>query len=460
MRLSRRYGQLLREACGNVFAQKRTARRAVEHAQALPHALGRRTVSRLICALGRQHRDWSAEYKFYSRSRWAAEAMFDPVFKDYFERFPDAPVVVAVDDTKLHKTGRKIPGASWQRDPMSPPFHLNLTYALRYLQASLLFTLSRDGGDYPTRALPVRFREVPVLKKPGKRASAEERAAWREARKTDNLSVHTVTLLRQLREHLDAQGAAARSLLAVLDGSFCNRTVFRAPLERTHLLARCRKDAKLCQPAKPGTQRRYDPQKFTPQQVRQDPTLPWQQVRLYYGGAWREIRYKERTGILWQRGARLRPLRLIVFAPQPYKTSPNGPTYYRDPAYYLCTDIDSPIPLLAQAAFDRLQIEVNHREEKDTLGVGQAQLRSPLAVQRQPEFAVAAYSLLHLAALQEFGPQRTDDYVALPAWRRNAKRPSLLDLIALLRKEEMEKTAAQWRNTPISSENTVLYAYT
>ena len=86
----------------------------------------------------------------------------------------------------------------------------------------------------------------------------------------------------------------------------------------------------------------------------------------------------------------------------------------------------------------RWQIEVNHREEKDTLGIGQAQLRSRLSVPRQPAFAVAAYSALHLAALLTFGPHRDTHYPALPKWRRNAARPSCLDLITLVRKDMAE----------------------
>jgi len=49
---------------------------------------------------------------------------------------------------------------------------------------------------------------------------------------------------------------------------------------------------------------------------------------------------------------------------------------------------------LLQVYFDRWQIEVNHREEKDTLGVGQAQLRHILSVPKQPAFSVASYSAL------------------------------------------------------------------
>ena len=77
----------------------------------------------------------------------------------------------------------------------------------------------------------------------------------------------------------------------------------------------------------------------------------------------------------------------------------------------LCTDLVSPIEQLVQASFDRWQIEVNHRDEKDILGVGQAQVRSPQSVPRQPAFMVATYSMILLAALQTFGPGRTRDYV-------------------------------------------------
>ena len=91
-----------------------------------------------------------------------------------------------------------------------------------------------------------------------------------------------------------------------------------------------------------------------------------------------------------------------------------------------------------QIYFDRWQIEVNHREEKDTLGIGQAQLWNPTAIPKQPALAVAAYSALMLAALKVFGAGRGSAYAQLPRWRRNARRPSCLDLITLLRKEACE----------------------
>jgi hypothetical protein len=84
--------------------------------------------------------------------------------------------------------------------------------------------------------------------------------------------------------------------------------------------------------------------------------------------------------------------------------------------------------------------QVNHREEKDTLGIGQAQLWNVTSVPKQPVLAVASYSALLLASLQAFGAERGNAYAQLPKWRRNARRPSCLDLITLLRKEMTQPT--------------------
>jgi hypothetical protein len=131
-------------------------------------------------------------------------------------------------------------------------------------------------------------------------------------------------------------------------------------------------------------------------------------------------------------------LRLLVLAPLPYQPPGRPRKHYHDPAFLLTTDHRGTARELLQPYLDRWQIEVNHREEKDTLGVGQAQLRSRQSVPRQPAFVVAAYSALLLAGILAFGPDRGDAYPQLPKWRRNAKRPSCLDLIAVLRREMTE----------------------
>lgn len=440
------------------FAQSRTYQRAVAHALAAACTFGRRTLSRSIALLGRAQKDWSADYKIFSRSPWRAQDLFAPVLTAYLQHYPQGPLTVAFDDTKLPKTGKKIPTAFWQRHPLSPPFRINLLYGLRFLQASLLFPHYHEG-DFSARAFPVRFHEVPAVAKPGRRASEEAQQEYRRLQRLKNLSTQSLAVVRDLRAQFDGLGAAARLLLLVLDGSFCNQTFFKASLERTELLARGRKDARLCFPAPAGSRRRYAAALFTPEQVRQDQARPWQQAKVYFGGQWREVRYKEVPGVLWRRGAGQRPLRLLVVAPLPYRVSPHARLNYRQPAYLLTTDLASGAASLLQAYLDRWQIEVNYRDEKSLLGVGQAQVRSALSVPRQPALVVAAYSLLLLAALQAFGPGRTSDYLPLPKWRRPASRPSLLDILNLLR-HQINETSVSGPIGGISAETLMHCAYT
>ncbi len=420
-----------------VFVQNRTWVRAARQALGSLLVLGRATVSRILWTSGRQQKSWSGEYFLHSRAVWDPQALFTPLLKKGLAFCPGKLVGVAVDDTRLRKTGRSIPQAAWHRDPMSPPFHTNLMLGLRFLQASLLLPLHR-AGSFSARAIPIRFQEVSTVKKPGKRASEQAWQQYKEDRKRFNLSQRFVETMAQLRSALDQAGGERKTLAIAGDGSFCNRTVLAAIPQRAILIARTRKDAKLCFAAEPGGRRVYASEKFTPEDVRQQENIAWITTKLFYGGKRRKIRYKEVSQVLWQSGAKTRLLRLFVIAPTPYRKRKSSKLYYRQPAFLLCTDLRSSARQLLQIYLDRWQIEVNHREEKDTLGVGQAQLWNPTSVPKQPALAVAAYSALMLAALEVFGAERGQAYAQLPKWRRNARRPSCLDLITLLRKEATE----------------------
>jgi hypothetical protein len=421
----------------SVFIQRRLLLRAQRQALGALLVLGRATLARILWTNGREQHSWSAEYFLHSRAQWEPQALFAPLFKEGLSWCPGRLVGVAVDDTWVRKTDRAIPHVAYHRDPLSPPFHTNLVLGLRFLQSSLLLPLHR-GGEFSARAIPIRFEAVPTVKKPGKRADSQAWEQYHADRKRLNLSQRFVATSKQLRTALDQAGGQAKMLVLAGDGSFCNRTTLGEIPQRTQLIVRTRKDARLCLPAAPGTRRIYAADKFTPAQVRQDQTIPWHATKIFYGGRQRKIRYKSLAHVLWQRGGRTRPLRLFVIAPTPYRKRQAARWYYRDPAYLLCTDRTSSPRRLLQIYFDRWQIEVNHREEKDTLGVGQAQLWNPAGVPKQPALVVAAYSALMLAALKTYGPERGQAYAALPKWRRHAKRPSCLDLMTLLRKEATE----------------------
>lgn len=418
------------------FSHRRTQLRAQRLWLSVLLCLGRKWITRVITVANRDQRDWSADYKVFNRSQWTAEDLFTPVAKHSLEFTENNdPIVIGGDETKLKRAGKRVKRSSWLRDPLSPPFRINLIKGIRFVQFSVLLPLHRLYG-VAARAVPVSFEPVDIPRKPRKNSSDEEKAAYKEAKRLNSMCKQALRQMRALRQQYDLVGAGARLLLFVLDGGFCNRTIFKEPLERIRVLARCRKDAKLCFPCDDPLhpKRVYSPEKFTPESVRTN-NEPWKKEEFFIGGKKRPVRFKERSGVLWQRGAGRKLLRLVVIAPIPYRLSLNSKVNYRQPSFFLCDDLDLPIELLIQAALDRWQIEVNHRDEKQHIGIGHPQVWNDRSVDRLPAFMVAAYSFLLLASLQAYGAKRTDDYLRPPKWQHRRTRPSCLDLLSLLQKE-------------------------
>lgn len=425
-----------------VFPQQRSLSRAMALAFGILCGVGRRTLTRAIAFQGNTQKDWSADYKVFSRSPWEPRALFHPILEQAIQEHQLERIVISTDDTRVWRNGKHVPQTQWHRDPMGPPFQTNLRWGHRFLQASLVLPLYQKDPESSSRSVPVRFEMAPVVKKPGQKASGDDLKAYRQLKKEKNLSVQFVHLTREVRQRLNQTGHSQKPLVQVGDGSFCNRTVFGQDWQGQNItvVARCRKDIKLCRRAPGRGPRFYGKSKFTPEQVRRrDSRARWQKAQIFHGGCFREVRYKELSKIYWQGGSRKKEVRLLVVAPVGYRTSKNGRKYYRQPAYLLTTDLSTPALELLQAYFDRWGIEVNHRDEKEILGVGQAQVWNEQSVSKVPALLVAMYSWLLLAGLKCYGPTRTQVYEPLPKWRRGAKRPSCLDLITLLRKQLADK---------------------
>jgi hypothetical protein len=90
------------------------------------------------------------------------------------------------------------------------------------------------------------------------------------------------------------------------------------------MLCRARQDAVLCHKHEGAGRRCHGAQTFTPDSVRRDRSIPWQETTGRCGAQEHGVRYKDVGGVYWRNGARRRPLRLIVLSPQPYRRSPRG----------------------------------------------------------------------------------------------------------------------------------------
>jgi hypothetical protein len=183
-----------------------------------------------------------------------------------------------------------------------------------------------------------------------------------------------------------------------------------------------------------GRPRRYGPVAPTPEQIlKDDDAFPVIQVKCFAAGQLREIPVKVLRPVYWRKAGVDMPLQIVVIKPLGYRLRNGSKLLYKQPAFLGCTDPELDLTIFVQGYVNRWEIECNHRDEKSLLGVAQGQVRNPDSVRRLPQLQVAGYSLLLLASILSSGFQRTSDYLPLPKWRRQSLRPSLLDLLALLR---------------------------
>src|SRR5436190_4266554 len=97
------------------------------------------------------------------------------------------------------------------------------------------------------------------------------------------------------------------------------------------------------------------------------------------------MRYKEKSAVYWQRGAKKRCLRSIVIHGIKYRKNKNGYTNYREPMYLLTTDLTADVELIIQYYLFRWEIEVAHRELKTDLGISEAQVWNEISVEKCPQ---------------------------------------------------------------------------
>jgi hypothetical protein len=343
-----------------------------------------------------------------------------------------------MDDSLLRKTGRKIFGSRYQRDPLSPPFHVNLVRGLRVLQISAAV---RQGDQGAARLIPIDFQHAALPAKPHPRAPQEQHAAYQAERAARNINLVGRERLACLRRQMDASGSAARRLIVTVDGRFTNATVLRQIPERTVLVGRVRKDSAFyyppaTQPAR-GRKRKYGLRCPTPEALLKDPTVPWQTVKAHAAGQTYEFKVKTLGPVYTAMDKGQQALRLVVVEPVPYRPSKHSKLQRREPAYLIGTDPALPLQELLQVYLWRWDIEVNFRDEKTILGVGQAQVRSEASNQNAPALAVAAYAMLLLASVKTYGAEGKPDTFQSPLWhqRKPEKRATTNELINQLRWE-------------------------
>jgi hypothetical protein len=398
--------------------------------------LGRHTITGMLAASGNQFADWSGAYRLFSKQRVDVSQIMNVVQSNVLKETGCLPYIVAhMDDTVIKKTGKRIPGTAWRRDPLGPPFYTNFIWGQRFIQISL--ALPGDGQIGQSRAIPVDFHHCPTVVRPRKTAEEEQWEAYKEEKKIAKLSRQGSDRIGLLRKTLDDQGYKDKELVVGVDGSYTNKEVLKNLPQRTTLVGRIRKDTKLyslpeVQPGS-GRKRVYGQRLPTPEEIRQFEQYQWQKVEAWAAGKIHKFNVKIIRNVRW-RSAGPQNLTLIVIRPLGYRLSKGSKMLYREPAYLLCTETGLDIKDILQAYLWRWEIEVDFREEKTLLGCGQAQVRNPYSAESLPAFVAAMYGLLHLASHRATSKPNTF-MLPRPKWypKKETKRITTGDLLNNLR---------------------------
>jgi hypothetical protein len=412
--------------CLPAFDQRRVADRAQTLALSSLLCLGRHTVTGLLTTSGSQFQDWSATYRLFSQDRLPMPEIFSVVRRAVADQLPaGAPFRAVLDDSLLRRSGLHTPGVAWRRDPLGPRFQTNFVRGQRFLQVSA----AMPGKDGACRLAPIAFLHTPTPQKPNRKATVDELAQYRLDSRDSRLSLRAAQQMIQLRQALDQDpGGQDRTLMLAFDGGYTNSTVLKQIPPHTTCIGRIRKDAKLCFTPDPnlmqarGRRLRYGPQAPTPEQFRTDDSEPWQTMTFTHSGVAHQLRFKRRQKMMWRTAGVQQTLQLVVIAPLAYRLRKGSKLLYRDPAYLICTDQALEPRQIIEAYFQRWDIEVNFRDEKTLLGVGQAQVRAATSVESAPALTVAAYGILLVSAQRAFG-NSDDGLLPQPKWATSSKGP-------------------------------------
>ena len=443
----------------DIFKDSRTREHVREMGVANIAADGPKTITSLVEFNGRHgsqalnHENWSASYRMLSTAKWDQTALSWSLL-DMALGFvgEDEPVCVVVDDTLMRKTGRCIPGCAYARDPLSPPFQANLVWGQRMLCVSIL---ARSSGTSAYRSIPLFFIHAPSVRIPAK-ASDEEKASLIEFRKKSRMSVVARAVVDMVRRHLDEKGLSGRKLVVCGDASFANRAFMYDPPHDTAMVCRCRSDIRLLRPLRKEERkgkRLYGERLPTPAELGRDASRPEETLDCGAMHQHAKVSYRAMNDVRWPTALKNQACSVIAIRGQYYRKY--GRKQHTDPAHLVMTgdveglpgdcdavaEMDDGVPCekLIEAYLLRWEIEVGFRDQKNWLGIGKAQVRNEVSVRRTPAFMSACYAMLLMAAMRVFDDKRTADFDPLPKWRTIAPlRPSIRDLVMLLRKEVLE----------------------
>lgn len=373
---------------------------------------GRRTITRIISVIDPQgRRAHDAYHRLLRDGVWRMELLWQILTVTVVDKLiaADVAVVLDLDDTVHHKSGRCIEGAGIFRDAVRSTRN-RVVYGLGLNLVVITIRVTPPWGGMPL-GLPINVRI---------------------RRKDDGPT--TVELARQMLIEIAGWLPDRRFQLAC-DGAYAR--LCGARLDRIHVTSRLRRDAAVYELTPPRTGRRGRPRK-------KGDRLPALAVMAAAATGWRSVTYDQRgtevvrqvwsRRLLWYHVANDRPLLLVVVR------DPDG---VQPDDYFITTDTGAEPGFIACHYAGRWSIEVTFRDEKQHLGGEDPQCWKRQGPERAACLALWLHATIWLWYVQVWGTRRS--WTPTP-WYPTKTTPSFADALAALR-------VALWhqRITPVCS---------
>lgn len=356
-------------------------------------------------------------HRFFGNARWSPDELGLWLAALIVERFCErgAPVLVAVDDTLLHRLGRKIHACFWHHDATANSREAAVAWGNNWVVVGICVRLRFLER---TVCLPVLFR----LWQPRREQFAKQDKPDPERPGKPQLAREMVDLL--------AARLPGRQLDVVGDAAYATEA-WRGLEDRITITSRLRSNAALYARTPPRTGKRGRPRKWGARLpslavIALDPATQWaEQVVRRYGKT--EALKLAVIDCLWEPLGPQTPVRVILVADE------------RKPCGYqlalITTDLTATAGQIVERYADRWPIEVAFEEGKELFGVGDARNRTEKAVQRTVPFQFLTMTLTTIwYALHGHHPGDVDEHRKRAPWYLTKTTPSFADMLAKLRR--------------------------
>lgn len=339
-----------------------------------------------------------AYHRFLPDARWSVAELWKLLTKILIQAFcRNGFIILALDDTLFHRSGRKVNGAGWWRDAVRST-HKNVVYAWGLNLVVLTLHIQPPWGGEPL-GLPINLR---VHRKHG-----------------PTLIELAVQMINEVR-----QWFPERAFRVVADGFYA--TLAGKDMGAVTMISRIRRDANLYDlPPKRRKKRRGRPRT-------RGKKLPKLEKMAAHIQTWQTVTFRQRGKtvkclvytrvVLWYAVSR-KPIRLVI------SRDPKGK---EKDDFFFTTDVTmDPADVLACYA-DRWAIEDTFKNTKQLLGGQQPQTYKAQGPERAAGLSLWLYSMVWLWYLKQKSRRR---YFIVQPWYSRKSAPSFADALSCLRRE-------------------------